>query len=210
MITIHHLNMSRSERIVWLAEELAINYELVHHQRDPKTFRSPQSIFELSPLGKSPVVQDGDRVICESGAVVEYLIERHGQGRLKPAVDSDAYVAYLHWMHAAESTLMVPILFDLYGKLLQIQSAAYDGFMQAEFATTLSHLDRTLGVSPYVAGEAFTGADVMVAYDLHLANGTSFPALKTAAPIEQYPNIVAYLARVEARPAYQRMRQLCP
>ena len=210
MLVIHHLNMSRSERVVWLAEELGLEYQVVHHQRDPQTFRSPPELFELSPLGKSPVIEDNGQVVCESGAVVEYLIERHGRGRLRPPSDQPEYVAYLHWMHAAEATLMVPILFDLFGNLLQVQSEAYRAFMEGEYQTLLSHLDRTLARAPYVAGAEFTGADVMVAYDLHLANGTSFPALKTSAPIESYPNIVAYLARVEARPAYRRMREICP
>lgn len=210
MLIIHHLNMSRSERVVWLAEELQLQYELMHHQRDPQTFRSPPTLCALSPLGKSPVIQDDGRVVCESGAVVEYLVELHGAGRLKPARESAEYIAYLHWMHAAESTLMVPILFDLFGKLLQVNSESYRMFMQGEYRTTLAYLDSTLSRSDYVAGAEFTAADVMVAYDLHLANGTSFPALQTTAPIGDYPNIVTYLKRVEARPAYRRMRELCP
>ena len=209
MITIHHLNMSRSERIVWLAEELGLRYELINHQRDPQTFRAPASLWAVSPLGKAPVIQDNGKTICESGAVVEYLIERHGHGKLKPKPDSDEYIAYLHWMHAAESTLMVPITMDLLGKMLQVDVPAYKMFLDGEYKTTLEFLDITLAKSPYVAGENFTGADVMVAYDLHLANGTSFPALKSTAPLESYPNIVAYMKRVEARPAYQKMRQLC-
>lgn len=209
MITIHHLNMSRSERIVWLAEELGLRYELINHQRNPQTFRAPPSLWTVSPLGKSPVIQDNGKTICESGAVVEYLIERHGSGKLKPKPDSDEYIAYLHWMHAAESTLMVPIIMDLLGKMLQVDVPAYKMFLDSEYKTTLVFLDTTLAKTPYVAGENFTGADVMVAYDLHLANGTSFPALKSTAPLESYPNIVAYMKRVEARPAYQKMRKLC-
>lgn len=210
MLKIHHLNMSRSERIVWLAEELGLEYELVHHTRDPQTFRSPPSLFAVHPMGKSPVVEDDGKTIFESGAVVEYLIDRHGGGKLKPKPGSDEHLAYLHWMHAAESTLIVPILLDLLGKMTGASSEAYEGFTNGEYATTLGYLDRTLAKNPYVAGATFTGADVMVAYDLHLANGTSFPAIKTGAPIEKYPNVVAYLKRVEARPAYRKMRELCP
>lgn len=210
MLTIHHLNTSRSERIVWLAEELGLQYELVHHQRDPVTFLSPPSLFAVSPLGKSPVVQDDGRTVFESGAVVEYLIERHGSGQLRPGPDTEEFIAYLHWMHAAESTLMVPILLDIYGAVLQVQSEGYNAFADREYRTTLGHLDQTLANSAYVAGDTFSGADVMVAYDLHLANGTSMPALKTRAPLEDYPDILAYLQRVESRPAYRRMRELCP
>lgn len=210
MLTIHHLNMSRSERVVWLAEELGLKYELVHHQRDPQTFRSPPSLWEVSPQGKAPVIQDGAVTVTESGAVLEYVIERHGNGRLRPAVTSPEYPQYLHWMHAAEATLMVPILMDLLGGLLGVKSETFSGFLNGEYQTTLQHLDGVLSRQPYVAGSEFTGADIMVAYDLHLANGTCSPAFKTTAPIESFPNIVAYLQRVEARPAYQRMRKLCP
>ena len=198
MITIHHLNMSRSERIVWLAEELGLRYELINHQRDPQTFRAPPSLWAVSSFGKAPVIQDDDKTIYESGAIVEYLLERHGHGKLKPKPDSDEYIAYLHWMHAAEATLMVPIMMDLLGKMLQVGEPAYKMFLDGEYKTTLVYLDATLAKSPYVAGENFTGADVMVTYDLHLANGTSFPALKSTAPLNDYPNIVAYLKRVES------------
>jgi glutathione S-transferase len=210
MLKIHHLNMSRSERIVWLVEELGLPYELIHHQRDPQTFRSPPSLKEVSPLGKSPVIQDGDCTIFESGAVVEYLIERHGGGRLRPATQAAEYPAYLHWLHASEATLMVPILFDLFGKMLPVESEAYNAFVAGEFEATLRYLDATLSRQPYVAGGEFTAADIMVAYDLHLANGTSAPFYKTTIPIETYQNIAAYLKRIEARPAYIRMREICP
>jgi glutathione S-transferase len=210
MLTIHHLNMSRSERIVWLAEELGLKYELVQHQRHPQTFRSPESLWAVSPQGKSPVIDDDGVVLTESGAIVEYLIERHGNGCLRPERDAPEFLQYLHWMHAAESTLMQPVLMDLLGAMLGVTSEGYAGFVSGEYQTTLQHLDGVLSRQPYVAGEAFTGADLMVTYDLHLANGTSAPGLKTTAPIDRYPAIVSYLQRVEARPAYQRMRALCP
>lgn len=210
MLKIHHLNMSRSERVVWLAEELGLRYELVHHPRDPQTFRSPPSLWAVSPQGKSPVIEDGDCIVCESGAVVEYLIERHGGGRLRPRSDAPEFPAYLHWMHAAESTLMLPILFDLLGGMLQVSSDRYTAFTNGEYQTTLRHLDNTLARHSYVAGHEFSGADIMVAYDLHLANGTSAPAFKTSAPLHQFEHITAYLQRIDARPAYRRMREICP
>lgn len=210
MLTIHHLNMSRSERIVWLVEELGLTYDLVHHQRDATTFRAPPSLWAVSPQGKAPVIVDDQHTVCESGAVVEYLIERHGAGRLKPRPDTNAYPKYLHWMHAAESTLMLPILLDLLGNMLRVNSETYRGFVGGEYLTTLRHLDETLAEHDYVAGDEFTGADIMVAYDLHLANGTSSPTFKTSAPLHDYSHITAYLRRIENRPAYQRMRQLCP
>lgn len=209
MLTIHHLNMSRSERIVWLAEELGLEYTLVHHRRNEATFRAPPSLWAVSPLGKAPVIVDDQYTVYESGAVVEYLIERHGAGRLKPRPDDDAFPKYLHWMHAAESTLMTPILLDLLGNMLQVNSPVYQGFVDSEYQITLRHLDATLARHDFVAGDDFTGADIMVAYDLHLANGTSSPLFKTSAPLQAYSHITAYLQRIESRPAYQRMRQLC-
>lgn len=208
MLKIHHLGMSRSERAVWLAEELGLSYELVQHQRDPQTFRSPPSLWAVSPMGKAPVIQDGDVTVFESGAVVEYLLDRYGNGRLRPKPGTPEALAYLHWMHAAESTLMLPILIDLLCGMTGTDSPVLKGFVDGEYATTLGYLDQTLAKSDYVAGPELTGADVMVAYDLHLANGSSIPAMKTSAPIEKHANVVAYLERIEARPAFQKAKRL--
>lgn len=208
MLKVHHLNLSRSERVLWLVEELGIPYELVRHTRDAQTFRSPGSLWEVSPMGKAPVIQDGEVTVTESGAVVEYLLDKYGNGRLRPKPSTPEYLAYQHWMHAAESTLIVPILMDLLGGMLQVQSPGWKGFLDGEYVTTLGYLDKTLGRSPYVAGSEFTGADIMVTYDLHLANGTSIPGNKGSAPIESHANIVSYLKRVEARPAYRKMREI--
>jgi glutathione S-transferase len=207
MLTIHHLVLSRSDRIVWLAEELGLEYELVRHTRDA-AFRAPKSLWAVSPMGKAPVIQDGDLTLAESGAIVEYILDRYGQGRLRPRADTREFQAYRHWMHAAESTLMVPILMEGLSVMTQAGSPAFKGFIDGEYATVLGYLDKTLSQSDYVAG-AFSGADVMVAYDLRLANGAAIPGFKTEAPLGKYPAIGAYLARVEARPAFQKSRQLC-
>ena len=141
--------------------------------------------------------------------MVEYLLELHGNGRLKPPKESNDFIAYLHWMHAAESTLMLPILLEIISNATAVDSPELKAFMDGEYGTTLTYLDRVLSTSSYVAGESFTAADIMVAYDLHLANGTSFPVMELSAPIESHPHILSYLERVESRPAYKRMRELC-
>lgn len=209
MLKIHHLVLSRSDRIVWLAEELGLQYELVRHERNPQTFRSPESLWKVSPMGKAPVIQDGENTIAESGAIVEYMIDRHGQGRLRPAADTPEFLAYQHWMHAAESTLMVPVLMDVLCVLTQTDSPGLRGFIDGEYETVLAYLDRTLAKSEFVAGGQLTGADIMVAYDLHLANGKAIPVMKGNAPIARFAAIGKYLERIEARPAFQKAVRLC-
>src|SRR5262249_52083669 len=114
VLEVHHLNNSRSQRVLWLLEELALPYTIVHYQRDSTTQLAPASLKAIHPLGKSPVIRDNGRVIAESGAIVEYLVERYGAGRLAPARDSDAHELYRYWMHYAEGSLMVPMLLKLY------------------------------------------------------------------------------------------------
>jgi glutathione S-transferase len=207
MLKIHHLNFSRSERGIWLAEELGIPYELIHHTRDPQTMRSPQSLWAVHPMGKAPVIQDGDQTVFESGAVLEYILEKYGEGRLRPAASSPDYGSYLHWMHAAESTLMLPVMIDVLCTLSQSAAPGMNAFADGEYNTVFGYLDRTLTRADYVAGSTFTAADIMVTYVMHLANGTSIPAMKARVDLSRFLGITAYLARVEARPAYRRMRE---
>lgn len=209
MLKIHHLVLSRSDRIVWLAEELGLEYELVRHERNPQTFRSPESLWKVSPMGKAPVIQDGESTIAESGAIVDYLIDKYGNGRLRPAAGTAEFLAYQHWMHAAESTLMVPILMDVLCVMTQTDAPGLKGFIDGEYETLFTYLNKTLSKSEYVAGAQFTGADILVAYDLHLANGKAIPTMKGHAPIARFAAIGDYLKRVEARPAFQKAVRLC-
>ncbi|MGQ0619794.1 MAG: glutathione S-transferase family protein [Panacagrimonas sp.] len=209
MLKIHHLVLSRSDRIVWLAEELGLQYELVRHERNPQTFRSPESLWKVSPMGKAPVIQDGENTITESGAIVDYVIDKYGNGRLRPAAGTAEFLAYQHWMHAAESTLMLPILMDLLCGMTQTDAPGLKGFIDGEYETLFTYLNKTLLKSEYVAGAQLTGADILVAYDLHLANGKAIPAMKGHAPIERFSAIGDYLARIEARPAFQKAVRLC-
>jgi glutathione S-transferase len=203
MLTIHHLENSRSDRIVWLAEELAIPYTLVRHARDPQTMRSPASLWAVSPLGKAPVIQDDGFTLAESGAVIEYLLQRYGNGRLQPQVGSAEWVNYLHWMHASESTLMTPILFNLLSKMMQVEAPQLEGFVVSELETLFKYLDNSLGKHDYIAGSEFSAADIMAAYTLMLGRMVPLPSLS----INDYSHIAAYLDRIQARPAYQRAQQ---
>lgn len=209
MLKIHHLVLSRSDRIVWLAEELGIKYELVRHVRDPQTFRAPDTLWQVAPMGKAPAIQDGDITLGESGAIVEYLLDTYGQNRLRPAKGTAEYRAYQQWMHAAESTLMVPVLLEVLCTLTQTDSPALKGFSEGEYQTVFSYLNQALEKSPYVAGSDFTGADIMVAYSLHLANGKAIPMMAGHPPLDRCPAIVAYLQRIEARPAFKRAVEVC-
>jgi glutathione S-transferase len=207
MLKIHHLNQSRSERVVWLAEELGIDYELVKHQRDPQTFRSPPSLHALGPLGKAPVIEDNGKTIFESGAVIEYLVDHYGQGRLRPAAGTPEFLRYQYWMHCAESTLATPVAVDFITRIMgQVKNATIDGFVQGEYKAILSYLNEQLGAGGYVAGPQFTAADPMVAYPLWLIDGTILKESGFAQPslLADYPNIVGYLARLKQRPAHLR------
>lgn len=200
MIKIHHLGNSRSDRIIWLCEELGVKYELVGHDRNPQTFRAPESLWAINPLGKSPVIQDGKHTVFESGAIVEYLVSRHGGASLQPQADSDQWIAYQHWMHCAESTLMMPILFPIIAGAMGVESEVLPQFMNAEAQTLFNYAESELSQHDYIAGADFTAADVMVAYTFNMAEMTQ----AESKPFENYPAIQAYLNSIKNRPAYQR------
>lgn len=209
MLTIHHLENSRSERVVWLAEELAIPYDIVRHARDPQTMRSPASLWAVSPLGKAPVIEDDGATIAESGAVIEYLLHRYANGRLQPEPGSAAWIDYLHWMHASESTLMTPILLNLLTTMMQANSPLLGGFIGSELETLFKHIDGALAQRDYIAGNDFSAADIMTGYTLLLALKIPLPNADATTTIGNYANIGRYLERLQARPAYQRMLQIC-
>lgn len=209
MLTIHHLENSRSERIVWLAEELAIPYTMVRHARDSQTMRSPPSLWAVSPLGKAPVIEDDGAIISESGAVIEYLLQRYGKGRLQPRVGSSEWIEYLHWMHASESTLMTPILLNLLTTMMQTNSPLLGGFIGSELETLFKYLDGILAKHDYVAGADFSAADIMAGYTLLLALKVPLPDTEATTAIGDYAAISRYLERIQARPAYQRAQQYC-
>lgn len=213
MINIHHLGSSRSDRIIWLCEELALPYKLIAHERDPNTMRAPAAIWAINPLGKAPVIEDDGKAVFESGAIIEYLVETYGESKLKPARGTQAYIQYLHWMHCAESTLMTPILFGILSSAMGVESEILPLFIEGEYKTLFDYADKELAAHQYIASDDFTAADVMVAYTLMMAEvppvGPGFSVDDAAgdgagfvSPFEKYANIQRYLNDIKARPAY--------
>ena len=208
MLKIHHLVLSRSERIVWLAEEMGIPYELVRHLRDPATFRAPPSLRAVTPLAKAPVIEDDGTVVEESSVICNYLLDRHGDHGLRPPAGTAARRQYDYWMACAESTLMYPVLIDLLSVLTQSDAPGLQAFAMGEYQTMLEHVERSLAATDYLVDNRFSAADVMVYYTLAMAAGTAIP-FPTHAPMDRFPLIRAYLARLEQRPAWQRTAKAC-
>lgn len=196
MITVHHLNNSRSQRILWLLEELGLPYEIKRYQRDPKTRLAPPELKAINPLGKSPVIEDGDLVLNESGAIVDYLIRRHGKGRLQPDPATAAYDEYVKWLHFAEGSAMLPFMLHLYVGRLGEAGAPLQPRIQSELANFLGYIDAALSRTPYLMGEELSGADIQLSFIGELAKVQGM-----AAP---YPHLLDWLARLQARPAYRR------
>lgn len=195
MLKVHHLNNSRSQRILWLMEELGLDYEIVPYQRDATTNLAPAALAAVHPLGKSPVVEDGEIKIAESGAIIEYVVERHGGGRLAPDPKSADHVAYIEWLHYAEGSAMLPLMLNLYLMRLGEAAAPLQPRVESEIANHLGYISGALGDRDYLLGD-FTGADVQVSFVMELARAFG----KLAA----YPNLNAYIDRLHARPAFKR------
>lgn len=196
MLRIHHLGHSQSERIVWLCEELGLSYELQHYARDSVTGLSPPELTALHPLGAAPLVQDGDLLLAESAAIVEYIIDKHGGGRLKLGPD---HPGYLYWFHFANGNLQ-PVM----GRLMMVSRAKLPAEHPVQ-ASVKRRVDRVmalvetrLGEVPYFAGSEFTAADIMSVFTL--------TTMRLFQPLDlvPYPNIRAYLQRIGDRPAYRR------
>jgi glutathione S-transferase len=198
MIEVHHLNNSRSQRILWLLEELEVPYGIVPYQRDPATRLAPPALRAIHPLGKSPVIRDGGLTIAESGAIVEYLVGRYGDGSLAPARDfaSPDYVAYLHWLHFAEGSAMLPLLLKLYVGLLREAGAPLKPRIDSELQSHFAYMSAALGERDYFVANTFSAADIQLSFvlDAGAARG----------PLKDYPNLANLHERLKARPAYQR------
>jgi glutathione S-transferase len=196
MIIVHHLNNSRSQRVLWLLEELGLPYEIKRYERDPKTNLAPPELKAITPLGKSPVIQDGPHTLLESGAILDYLIRRHGDGRLQPDPATATYDEYVQWLHFAEGSAMLPLMLNLYVGRLGEAGAPLQPRIDAEVANYLGYLDSTLGRSPYLVGETFTAADIQMSFIGEIA--------KAFGKLGSYPNVAAWVERFQARPAYKQ------
>ena len=210
MITVHHLNDSRSQRILWLLEELGLDYEVVRYRRDPKTMLAPPELRAIHPLGKSPVVDDGEVRVAETGAIVDYLLEAHGAGRLKPAAGTEAARRFTYWLHYAEGSAMPPLLLKLvFGQLPKrapglvrplvksIAAKAQTGFVDSQLKAHVDYWEAELGRSEWFAGDAFTAADIMMSFPVEAGASRAFD------PADR-PRLKAFLERIHARPAYIR------
>src|SRR5690349_4270428 len=163
MIVVHHLNDSRSERILWLLEELGVPYEIKRYQRDAATRLAPPELTAVHPLGKSPVITDGERTVHESGAIVDYLIRRHGGGRLAPALGSDAYEIYNQWLHYSEGSAMLPLLLFMYVSRLGEAGAPLHPRIESEMANHMGYVDKALAGRDWLLDD-FSAADVQMSF----------------------------------------------
>ncbi len=194
MLIVHHLNESRSQRILWLLEELGAPYEIKFHMRDAETRLAPPELKAIHPLGKSPVMTDAGRTIIESGAIIDYIIRHYGQGRLVPAAGSDDYERYNQWLHYGEGSAMLPIMLNLYASRLAEAAAPLQPRIESEMANHLGYIDASLAGREWLVGSGLTGADIQMSFVGEIAKGTGRGV--------QYPNIVAWVDRFQARPAY--------
>ena len=198
MLTIHHLGASQSERIIWLLEELGLPYELARYERDPETRLAPADYKALHPFGTAPVLDDGERRLAESGAIIEYVIHTHGGGRLAVAPGAPGYVDYLYWWHFANASMMPAASTDSLVKRLGDGDSPVIRSLRARLDKAYEMVEARLGAAPYFAGDALTAADIVMLFPL--------TTMRRFSPrdISGYVNIRAYLQRIGDRPAYQR------
>ena len=210
MIVVHHLNNSRSQRILWLLEELGVPYDIKRYQRDAKTNLAPPELLAVHPLGKSPVITDGDLTLAESGAIIEYLVERYGKGALVAAPGTPGRIRYTYWLHFAEGTAMPPLVMKLVFNRVEkapmpffakpiargISSKVKGGFIDPNIDRISDHIEAELGRSEWFAGRDFTAADIQMSFPVE--------ALVLRGRNTDRPNMKRFLERIHARPAYRR------
>lgn len=214
MITVHHLNNSRSQRILWLLEELGLTYEVKRYERDKSSMRAPASLRAVHPLGRSPVITDGDLTVAESGAIIEYLLERYGNGRLVPASGTPARLRFTYWLHFAEGSAMTPLLLKLVFNRVEtgpmpffvrpiakkISATVKSSFIEPEIKQQLNYMEAEIAKTGWFAGDEFTAADIQMSFPLEIS--ASRGGLNAA-----QPKLMDFLQRIHARPAYQRALQ---
>ena len=211
MITVHHLNNSRSQRILWLLEELGIAYEVKRYERDAKTMLAPPALLAVHPLGKSPVIVDGAVTVAESGAIVDYLVDRHGGGRLIPPAGTPERLRYTYWMHYAEGSAMPPLLLKLVFDRVadsgapwpisavarRIAGAVQGSFIGPQLKRHLDYMESELDANEWFAGKEFTAADILMSFPVEAA--ASRAGLNASRP-----RLTVFLERIHARGAYRR------
>jgi glutathione S-transferase len=211
MVIVHHLNNSRSQRVLWLLEELHVPYEVKRYERDANTMLAPPALLAVHPLGKSPVIVDGGVTVAESGAIVEYLVDKYGAGRLRPAAGTAEALRYTYWLHYAEGSIMPPLLLRLvFGRVAsnpapwpisaiarKIAGTVDSSFIAPNLKRHLDYIEAELNAHTWFAGEEFTAADVQMSFPLEAA--ASRAGLDAARP-----KLIGFLERIHARDAYKR------
>jgi glutathione S-transferase len=208
MITVHHLNNSRSQRILWLLEELGVPYEIKKYERDHKTMLAPPELKKIHPLGKSPVITDGDRVLAESGAIIEYLVNKYDNGKWKPTAESDL-IKYTYWLHFAEGSAMPPLLLSLIFSKIEttapfiirpvakaIAGQVRKMFINPNLKNNFDFMEAELTKNTWFAGEQISAADIQMSFPVEAAQSRRL--------LNNHPKLKAYLSSIHARPAYKR------
>jgi glutathione S-transferase len=210
MLTLHHLNQSRSHRIIWLLEELGIDYQIKQYQRDKKTMLAPPELKAVHPLGKSPVITDGEDTVAESAVIIDYLLDKYDEVGLRPEKNSKAAADYRYWMHYAEGSMMPPLLLSLiFGKLSEsptplparpvgavISKAIHMAFLDSELEKHIKYVDSQLENKGWFAGEQLSGADIQMSFPLE--------AFESRRGLDGVANVESFLKRIRERPAYQK------
>ena len=211
MITVHHLNNSRSQRILWLLEELELDYEIKFYQRDPKTMLAPKELSDIHPLGKSPVLTDGEFTLAESGAITEYIVNKYGDRKLKPQDNEALALRYTYWLHYAEGSAMPPLLLKLIFSKVRSTPAPFfikpiinkiagtveDKFIHPQLKLHFGYLESELQKYKWFAGDEFSAADIQMSFPLEAAS-------ERLGLEKKYPTLHQFLSKIHARPAYQR------
>jgi glutathione S-transferase len=211
MITVHHLNNSRSQRVLWLLEELGLEYEVKRYERDAKTMLAPKALRAVHPLGKSPIITDGDATLAESGAIVEYLVDRYGQGRLVPPKGTPERLRYTYWLHYAEGSAMPPLVLKLIFTQIprapmpalvrpfvrRIAKGVEKAFVDPQIKLHVDYMENELGKTTWFAGEELTAADIQMSFPVEGA------ATRGGLDASR-PKLFGFLERIHARPAYER------
>ena len=211
MITVHHLNNSRSQRVLWLLEELGVPYEIQKYQRDAKTMLAPPELLKVHPLGKSPVISDDGTTVAESGAIIEYLLERHGKGRLEPAKGTPERLRFTYWLHFAEGSAMSPLLMKLVFDRIEtapmpffarpiargISRKVKTAMIEPNLKRHLDHMERELTKSEWFAGDEFSAADIQMSFPVEAS-------AQRAGLDASRPKLMTFLKKIHARPAFRR------
>lgn len=197
MLIVHHLNQSRSKRVLWLLEELEMPYQRIDHQRDAQTHLAPESLKAVHPLSKALVIDDGDITLCESSTIMEYILDQDIEKRLRPENGTKEYYQYMEWSHFAEGSLALPVMCTLFmGMETRNGDQPLDGYIAKEVALDFTYIESVLAERDYFSGTEFTAADIMMVIILEIADGIDL--------LKGQEKTLAYLAKIQQRPAYQK------